>query len=58
MAVDVYQKDYRAWYELGQRHEFASMQLYALFYYRKAASLRAYDLRMCCAMGIALGTQG
>jgi len=40
-----------AWYGLGQTYEILNMQLYALFYYRKAATLRPYDARMWCAMG-------
>ena len=37
-------------YGLGQTYEILTMYYYALFYYRKATSLRPYDARMWCAM--------
>ena len=39
-------KDYRAWYGLGQTYELLNMAHYALYYYRQAQRLRAYDSRM------------
>jgi len=50
-AVDINDRDYRAWYGLGQVYEILNMLLYALYYYRKAAALRPYDARMWCALG-------
>jgi tetratricopeptide (TPR) repeat protein len=48
--VEISPKDYRAWYGLGQTYEILAMPYYALFYYRKATTLRPYDARMWCAM--------
>ena len=48
--VEINPKDYRAWYGLGQTYEILAMPFYALFYYRKATTLRPYDARMWCAM--------
>lgn len=50
-AVDVNQKDYRAWYGLGQAYEVLDMVFYALFYYERAAALRPYDPKMWQAVG-------
>merc|ERR1712113_235602 len=44
------QRDYRAWYGLGQTYELLSLHFYALFYYRRAMTLRPEDARMWCAM--------
>jgi tetratricopeptide (TPR) repeat protein len=40
VAVDVNQKDYRAWYGLAQAYELLSMHQYALYYFQKATTLR------------------
>jgi anaphase-promoting complex subunit 8 len=40
MAVDVNNRDYRAWYGLGQMYEILKMPLYALHYYKHATALR------------------
>ncbi len=45
------ERDYRAWYGLGQTYELLKMPLYALHYFGKAAVLRPYDARMWCAIG-------
>ena len=39
-AVDINPRDYRAWYGLGQTYELLQMFFYAIYYYRKAATLR------------------
>ena len=49
-AVTINQRDYRAWYGLGQTYELLSLHYYALFYYRRAMLLRPEDARMWCAM--------
>lgn len=36
-AVDIYSKDYRAWYGLGQAYEINQMYNYATHYYVNAA---------------------
>lgn len=50
-AVDINDRDYRAWYGLGQTYELLTMPLYALYYYSKTCELRPYDARMWIAMG-------
>ena len=50
-AVDIDNKDYRAWYGLGQTYEILTMHSYALYYYRKAVILRPSDARMWVALG-------
>ena len=49
-AVDINRKDFRAWYGLGQTYEMLSMNLYALFYFQRAASLKSYDPKMWQAL--------
>lgn len=49
-AVNINQRDYRAWYGLGQTYELLNLHFYALFYYKRAMSLRPEDARMWCAM--------
>lgn len=49
-AVNINQRDYRAWYGLGQTYELLNLHFYALFYYRRAMTLRPNDARMWCAM--------
>jgi anaphase-promoting complex subunit 8 len=44
------ERDYRAWYGLGQTYELLQLPLYALHYYQRAAALRPYDARMWCAV--------
>lgn len=39
-AVDINPRDFRAWYGLGQTYELLQMYFYALYYYRKATTLR------------------
>lgn len=48
--MDINPRDYRAWYGLGQTYELLQMYLYAIYYYRKAATLRPFDARMWCAL--------
>ena len=50
-AVDISDREYRAWYGLGQTYEIMNMLLHALFYFRKAAALHPHDARMWCAIG-------
>lgn len=38
--IDINERDYRAWFGLGQSYEMLRMTHYALFYYQKAAALR------------------
>jgi len=38
--IDLNQRDYRAWYGLGQIYEVLRMPYYSLYYYQQAASLR------------------
>jgi anaphase-promoting complex subunit 8 len=45
-----HERDYRAWYGLGQTYELLQLPLYALHYYQRAAALRPYDARMWCAV--------
>ncbi|CAK0854220.1 unnamed protein product [Prorocentrum cordatum] len=49
-AVSINQRDYRAWYGLGQTYELLNLHFYALYYYRRAMALRPEDARMWCAM--------
>lgn len=51
-AVDINPRDYRAWYGLGQTYELLGMFVYALYYYRQAQRLRAYDGRMWSALAL------
>lgn len=46
-AVDISESEYRAWYGLGQTYELLHMPLYALHYFRKAASIRYIALSLC-----------
>lgn len=50
-VVDINRKDYKAWYGLGQTYEILGMNLYALFYFQRAASLRPRDPKMWQAIG-------
>lgn len=50
-SVDANQRDYRAWYGLGQAYELLKMPFYTLYYYQKATSLRPYDTRLWGALG-------
>ena len=52
--MDINPRDYRAWYGLGQTYELLQMYFYAIYYYRKAATLRPFDARMWCALVRAL----
>ena len=45
-AVDIDDKDFRAWYGLGQTYEIHSMLDYAVYYFQMAASARPNDSRM------------
>ena len=42
-AVDISDREYRAWYGLGQMYEIMNMLLHALFYFRKAAVLHPHN---------------
>lgn len=53
-AVAISERDYRAWYGLGQTYEMLHLYQYASFYYKRAAFLRPSDARMWCAVGNAL----
>ena len=50
-AIDINPKDFRAFYGLGQCMELSRMPFFALYYYRKATTLRPFDSRMWCALG-------
>lgn len=39
-AVEINQKDYRAWYGLGQAYELLGLPYYALHYFRRATQVR------------------
>ncbi len=49
-AVDIDQKDFRAWYGLGQAYELNSLYSYAAYYYFSAASAKPHDSRMWAAL--------
>ena len=38
--IEVNQRDYRAWYGLGQIYEILKMPFYCLYYFRRAQMLR------------------
>lgn len=44
-------KDYRAWYGLGQTYEILKMYHYCLYYYKQAQQLKPRDSRMVIALG-------
>lgn len=50
-AVDTSASDFRAWYGLGQTYEMLHLYQYALYYFKKAASLKPADARMWAAVG-------
>lgn len=49
-AVNFNQRDWNAWYALGQVYEIQGMHAYALYYFEKAATLNPEDPRMVCAI--------
>lgn len=49
-AVEIDQKDFRAWYGLGQTYELQNMYHYALYYFTRAVMSRPKDSRMWNAM--------
>eukprot|EP01088_Endostelium_zonatum_P001540 TRINITY_DN1183_c4_g1_i1.p1 TRINITY_DN1183_c4_g1~~TRINITY_DN1183_c4_g1_i1.p1 ORF type:complete len:222 (-),score=96.94 TRINITY_DN1183_c4_g1_i1:29-694(-) len=55
-AVEVNNKDYRAWYALGQTFEILKMSGKAVYYYQNAARWRKEDSRMWSALGECYGT--
>ena len=60
-AVEVSPADYKAWYGLGQMYELLHLYQYALYYYKRATSIRPTDARMCSAVGscmVKLGSKG
>ncbi len=50
-AVDINDRDFRAWYALGQAYEILGLDSYALWYFHKACALRPNDARMWVALG-------
>lgn len=50
-AVEINDRDFRAWYALGQAYEILGMDTYAMWYFHKACSLRPNDSRMWVALG-------
>lgn len=51
-AVD--NKNYRAWYCLGQLYEILKLPSYSLFYYQQAVRCKPTDSRMLIATGVML----
>ncbi|KAJ1913383.1 anaphase-promoting complex component apc8 [Mycoemilia scoparia] len=49
-AIEVDERDYRAWYGLGQTYEMLKQPQYAFYYFKRAAALRPFDSRMWCAL--------
>lgn len=49
-AVDIDNKDFRAWYGLGQAYELNQLYSYAAYYYFSAASAKPHDSRMWAAL--------
>ena len=45
-AVRSNKLDYRAWYGLGQAYEMLHLYSYAIYYYKKATTIRSNDSRM------------
>mmetsp|Transcript_19560 Transcript_19560/g.21229 ORF Transcript_19560/g.21229 Transcript_19560/m.21229 type:complete len:268 (-) Transcript_19560:1354-2157(-) len=50
-AIQICETDYRAWYGLGQTYEMLHLYQYALYYFKKATSLRPSDARLWSAVG-------
>lgn len=49
--TEINNRDYRAWYGLGQTYEILKMPFYCLYYYKQAQKLRPNDSRMIIALG-------
>lgn len=49
--TEINNRDYRAWYGLGQTYEILKMPFYCLYYYKQAQQLRPNDSRMIIALG-------
>lgn len=49
--LEINNRDYRAWYGLGQTYEMLKMPLYCLYYYKQATQFRPNDSRMIMALG-------
>ncbi|KAJ3357868.1 Anaphase-promoting complex subunit 23 [Entophlyctis luteolus] len=47
---DINDRDFRAWYALGNLYQMLKMPLYALFYFHKATILKPYDSRFWCGV--------
>ncbi|KAG8343628.1 putative Tetratricopeptide repeat [Trypanosoma vivax] len=57
-AVDLDQRDYRGWYNLGQIYELLQFYHHALYYYWQTAALRPTDPRMWSAVANCLDREG
>ncbi len=44
--MDINDRDFRAWYALGQAYEILGVDGYAMWYFHKACALRPHDSRM------------
>lgn len=54
MAISANQKDYRAWFGLGQAYEYLKLYSYALTNYMEASNLKPNDERPWIALGLYL----
>jgi anaphase-promoting complex subunit 8 len=52
------EREYRAWYGLGQAYELLKVPSRSLHYYRRATLLQPHDARMWCAVASCLETLG
>ncbi|KEG12507.1 hypothetical protein DQ04_01661110 [Trypanosoma grayi] len=57
-AVDLDQRDYRGWYNLGQIYELLQFYHHALYYYWHTTTLRPTDPRMWSAVANCLDREG
>lgn len=58
VVVDIDQRDYRGWYNLGQIYELLQVYHHALYYYWHTTSLRPTDPRMWTAVANCLEHEG
>lgn len=56
-AVEINQKDYRAWYGLGQAYELLGLPYYALHYFRRATQVRRPALSHVLPEIVGLGSR-
>ena len=50
-GIEISDREYRAWYGLGQTYELLKLFQFAVHYHLKAAALRPSDARMWVAVG-------